>query len=597
MGYYRRRRRYSSASYGRARAEGHAAEAHAFSAEVAHTDQIVKETFFNLSGASLDDLLNRYGKIYGPKARAYAAATIPKWKAGKVQMSGMVAKRLFSFLPPYMPAAQKNRIVEAIWRAYGPRSKKYVYVGPDASADEVVGAIADYFANIDVLYPIPEHLRARFNWLAQDDAVAQERLLNHFMDAQRHAAIASARLNVPVLLQGMAADANGSIEQFTHTLFVGNHQVEIRADPLRSGFVLSDSSRDMIRPPVKMPRGFGIGFVATLVLAGVIWQVSASIGHGSVSSNATGANAQSAFAALSAPSAAVLATAPPAIVHHIPPPVAPAGAMAAATATTGAVQAPVGTGTATVTFPVHQAPTNTTQTAAQSANGCSAHQIASVADDGSTIVLSNGVVYSVTDDMLARAGAADWVTGQDVTVCGSGSAALHVGYDTVNARAGDTVSIDAGSCRSLYVGYADSDGEHVGTTDGSVFTLNANMLERASAAGWTTGQTVRACSMKVNGVWRASLVVGYDRVQTTVSRGGTGEAIAPRCGTDTVRDSEGSGIRLSDGSYRVENMLMQAAVRSVAVGTEVTVCKYVANAMVYSGIVAGYDRIEGVRSQ
>jgi hypothetical protein len=263
----RHRRRYgkSNKEYGRERAKRHIEEARAFSAEVGHADQAVKEAFFSLSAKALDHLLNEYGRLYGETPEQYARDTISKWRSGVVKMSGTVSKRLFALLPPYMPAEQKNKMVEAIWKRYGPRSVKYIYMGPDSDHETVVTRLETYFGNINVLYPIPEHLKECFDWLSDNDVVAKERLMNYFMDQQRHVAIAKARLYIPMLLASMNADEGGRITKLSHSVFVGNHHVEIRADPRRSGFILSDSQTDAVRAPWTLKVPVSLWIVAAII--------------------------------------------------------------------------------------------------------------------------------------------------------------------------------------------------------------------------------------------------------------------------------------------------------------------------------------------
>src|SRR5713226_2467806 len=96
------RRYYRDRSYGRERALEHIAAARRLSAELGGMDQGVKAYFFCLSPTELSALLDEYERKYRRQAREYAADTIPKWRSGKVQMSGMVAERLFNLLPPRM---------------------------------------------------------------------------------------------------------------------------------------------------------------------------------------------------------------------------------------------------------------------------------------------------------------------------------------------------------------------------------------------------------------------------------------------------------------------------------------------------------------
>ena len=191
-------------------------------------------------------------------------------------MSGMVARRLFALMPPLMPVSQKYQIVESIWKQYGPTSRKYVYVGPDSVANDVLAAIEAYFSSLTVLYVIPARLEREFDWLSDNDVQVKQHLLNHFMDEQRRSAIASATLNLTMILDGMKSDTEHQISKLSHTVFVGNHQLEMRADPLRSGFVLSDSASDAILPKsqASVP-----GCIITVgVLAGGIWLLGKFLG-------------------------------------------------------------------------------------------------------------------------------------------------------------------------------------------------------------------------------------------------------------------------------------------------------------------------------
>ena len=264
---YRRRNRISNKEYGRKRAMRHIEEAHAFSAEVGDADHEVKEAFFALSGKALDDLLNDYGRLNGESAEQYARVTIPRWRSGAVQMSGMVAERLFDLLPRFMQPYQKNKIVEAVWNRYGPHSSKYIYIGPDSDPEAIVAALEAYFDNVNVLYPIPYTLKRRFDWLSDNDAAAKERLLNHFMNQQRQVAIAKGSLCIPMMIDGMKGDEERRITKLSHAVFVGNHKVEIKADPLRSGFILSDSPSDAVRPPWSFKSPGSLWIVAALIAA------------------------------------------------------------------------------------------------------------------------------------------------------------------------------------------------------------------------------------------------------------------------------------------------------------------------------------------
>jgi len=242
---YRTRRR---ASTGREYAQAHIQAGIEFSDEVGEADVIVKNAFFSLSSKALGPLLDKYEALYGTAPRDYAQQTIPKWRSGKVHMSGLVAKRLFDLMPPLMPLSQKNQIVEKIWKHYGPYSKGYLYVGPDVDRDALLAEIEKYFASLDVMHEIPEDLEDRFDWISSNDVTVKQQLLNYFIGQQRKVALASAKLNLGVIIDQMNAESAPQIKKLSHTAFVGNHQLEIKADRLRNGFLFSNSDRHMTRP-------------------------------------------------------------------------------------------------------------------------------------------------------------------------------------------------------------------------------------------------------------------------------------------------------------------------------------------------------------
>ncbi len=85
----RSRSHYRSGSYGRTRALAHIAAANRLTAELGGMDQGVKSYFLNLPPVELAAILDDYQRAYGSQAREYATDTIPKWRTGRVRMSGM----------------------------------------------------------------------------------------------------------------------------------------------------------------------------------------------------------------------------------------------------------------------------------------------------------------------------------------------------------------------------------------------------------------------------------------------------------------------------------------------------------------------------
>ena len=595
MGYRRRGR--SKRDYGLERAQRHIAEAHAFSAEVGHTDDDVKEAFFSLDAASLDNIFAEYGALHGTHAEQWARATYHKWRnhwrrrrhgghhrwqPDEVQMGGMVAERLFALLPPLLPTAQKHKIVEGIWKAYGPRSQKYIYLGPDSDPETVESAIEAYLANQSVLYAIPEELEARFDWLSSNDVTVKQQLLNHFMNEQRKAAIASVRLNIPMMLDRMNTDTEGRISKLIHTVYVGNHQLEVKADPLRTGFTLSDSPNDAIKPPPKFSWPAGLGIAAAILIGFFIV-------NSTVHSNVSAPPQQVADTTRSQPAAPLLSQ--PLILETQPavvPPPARTSSPAVAHRQPGAPPQ---------TSPPSQPNHGMTAVAPGIVNGCQGLQIASVNGDGSQIIVSNGNRYSVSDDVM-RITASNWATGDPVGVCSSSvGASLKVGYSSVQAFAVGTTSVDMGNCRNLYIGYTTADGSKVGATDGSIFHLVPNDVLKMTASNWTTGEPATVCTALHDGVWYAALRVGYSKVQATLASIGTGRAQEATCSDATVEiaANESGRLRVGNSAYQIENDVMQMTAQQFVTGDAVVVCKYSTRGTTYASIAKGFSRVQATQ--
>ena len=141
--------------YGRSRALEHIEAADQLSRELGGTDKDVKSYFFALPPSEMASLLDEYEQRYGKSAREYATNTLSNWQSGRVQMSGLVAERLFNMLPPRMPLAEKYKLTERLWEHFGPRSKKRLRVGPDSDHEAAVEAVRHHFDQVVTQYKIP----------------------------------------------------------------------------------------------------------------------------------------------------------------------------------------------------------------------------------------------------------------------------------------------------------------------------------------------------------------------------------------------------------------------------------------------------------
>ena len=218
----------SSAGY--EAAKKHIREARILSDTLGGTDRTVKKYLFGLSGAELNSVLDQYGRRYGEVAKSYALETMPRWRSGKVQMSGMVAERLYSFLPQKMPLKTKYEIAEELWRHVGPSSSKTLRFGPGVALPEIVTNSEDYISKVVVEYKIPAALERRFDWLASEDVSVKQQLLNHLRTLDKKLVVEAVRLQSGLMLKQLHEDHGKRIKHFTHTVTVGKHTLKIIAD-------------------------------------------------------------------------------------------------------------------------------------------------------------------------------------------------------------------------------------------------------------------------------------------------------------------------------------------------------------------------------
>jgi len=229
-------RGYNRRGYGRHRdigqeiAEKHIKEARELSSTLGGTDQTVKKYFFGLSIMELDTILTQYGRRYGESAESYARQTLPRWRSGRVQMSGMVAERLYGFLPPRMPIKTKYEIAEELWRYVGPSSSKTLRFGPGVAVEEIVANVGNHISTVVVNYEIPSALERRFNWLASDDVSVKQNLLNHLRSLDKSLVVEAARLQAGVMVQHLHDDQAKQTHLFAHTVTVGKHNLRLVAD-------------------------------------------------------------------------------------------------------------------------------------------------------------------------------------------------------------------------------------------------------------------------------------------------------------------------------------------------------------------------------
>jgi hypothetical protein len=235
--YYRRHYR-SSRDIGHEFARQHIGDYRRLEAELGGSVEDVKQYLFSLSPHQLRLILDAYERECGTEAREYAERTVAKWQAGKVHMSGTVAERLFKLLPPRMPLTAKYQLVESLWNHVGPKSKKTLRVGLDASVDQVIGAVRSHMDEVVTHYGIPEQLERRFNWLAAGDARVKQDLLNHLQQYEKQLVTEGTRVQLPVMIEHLRSAAGQHTHRLAQVLKIGNHELEVALDKNASGVAI-----------------------------------------------------------------------------------------------------------------------------------------------------------------------------------------------------------------------------------------------------------------------------------------------------------------------------------------------------------------------
>lgn len=199
------------------------------------TDKDVKEYFFSLPSGQLRTILDKYEHEYGKQARDYAENTLSKWKSGKVHMSGMVAERLFSLLPPTMPIESKFKLTESLWKHVGPSSNKTYYIGLDVNIEEISKRVKDHLAEVVTHYEVPDSMESRFNWLSHGDVETKQKLLNYFRQQEKSLLSTALSTQLPVLLNHLQSDKGNLTTHTTQILKVDKHEVRVEINERVNG--------------------------------------------------------------------------------------------------------------------------------------------------------------------------------------------------------------------------------------------------------------------------------------------------------------------------------------------------------------------------
>lgn len=223
----RNKSRFQSSLTGYEYAREHIREAKILSSELGGTDKDVKKYFFSLSSQDIAPIMDEYETLYGFKARDYAEETIGKWESGKVQMSGMVAERLFSLLPPRMPLSIKYQLINSLWEHVGASSSKTYYVSSDVNVHELVSTVKSHLEKVVISHTIPEGIEKRFDWLSQGDVEVKQKLLNYLREQNKKLLTENLESQLDILSDHLHNQGNLYTKQISQVLLIGKHEVKI----------------------------------------------------------------------------------------------------------------------------------------------------------------------------------------------------------------------------------------------------------------------------------------------------------------------------------------------------------------------------------
>ncbi|WCP84168.1 hypothetical protein PQE20_27065 (plasmid) [Vibrio harveyi] len=224
----RRNYKYKRNTYQSSQAMRHIEEAKVLTKQLGGTDQDVKAWFFNLTGITFENIMQEYKQLHGIKAYDYAIQTIPSWRSGQRQMSGMVAERLFNLIPKHMPLEDKFKLVDSLWKFTTVSKKMLIRANKSTEINELVALLQNEVNRIETDWEIPDNLSNRFVWLAGDDSTTYQKLLSHIVDQERQLIAAMLPYQVTELLSHYHNEWSETSNYFSHTVEVGKHTVEVR---------------------------------------------------------------------------------------------------------------------------------------------------------------------------------------------------------------------------------------------------------------------------------------------------------------------------------------------------------------------------------
>jgi hypothetical protein len=171
--FMRHRQRYNS------QAAEHVKAFNEFSQKLGPVVKDVQAAFFDLPSSELDDLLSRYGQIYGAKPEQYARETFQAWKSRSRKMSGQTIERLLNLVPKYLSYDERYEITKRLCEFHSKKESVHIRINKENVSEGVtkLDEALKLFEVSDLLKALPEHVTDSATWLNDDDIIATRALL------------------------------------------------------------------------------------------------------------------------------------------------------------------------------------------------------------------------------------------------------------------------------------------------------------------------------------------------------------------------------------------------------------------------------------
>ncbi|HEY5095868.1 MAG TPA: J domain-containing protein [Candidatus Eremiobacteraceae bacterium] len=241
---------------------------------------------------------------------------------------------------------------------------------------------------------------------------------------------------------------------------------------------------------------------------------------------------------------------------------------------------------------------------------CKTVAIATVTRDGSTVDLSDGSRYQLTDP-VDRAQAEGWATGTAVAKCAwpaglKRPASLDVNGYTVRTQSAAIVASTVSTLSSAAPGEAcadasitdvSDDGYGVGLSDGHAYAVD--IAGHVTAASWLVGDAVSVCATPKRGataytVARSGVTVNASRSQSVAAAARAPTLCVVRLVSRLADD--GSQVVFNDGhTYRIDSVPGRTIVAGWSLSERVTVCIRLASGTVYATLAHGPLTAHAVR--